>query len=185
MPLSGGSSVCTACRGLPWPQPTRSYAFYQGPLVTALLALKYRPDRSLAQRMSAWLAGLVHQEGWRPDLIVPVPLGPDRARRRGFNQARLLAEPLAGQVHGIATPEALLRIRDTQSQVGLDPLARRKNVAGAFRAEEGLVTGKRILLVDDLCTTGATLAACAEALQEAGARTVWAVTVARARRWTT
>ncbi len=185
MPLTGTSTGCAACRRLPWPHSTRSYALYQGPLVAALLALKYRPDRALAERMSAWLARLVKQEGWQPDLIVPVPLGPDRARRRGFNQARLLADPLASQVHGIAAPEALLRVRDTLSQVGLDPLARRENVAGAFRAEKNLVAGKRVLLVDDLCTTGATLTACTEALVEAGAKTVWAVTVARARRWTT
>lgn len=184
MPSPRGSSGCVACRGLPWPQPTRSYAFYEGPLVSALLALKYRPDRDLARRMAGWLAALVQQAGWQPDLVVPVPLGRDRARRRGFNQAGLLAEPLAEQCRGRAMPEALRRVRETGSQVGLDPVARRENVAGAFRAEQSLVGGKRVLLVDDLCTTGATLAACTAALREAGATQVWAVTVARARRWT-
>lgn len=92
----------------------------------------------------------------------------------------LVAKALAGLLGLPVQPDALSRIRDTPSQVGLDAVERYRNVEGAFEARRGAVQGQAILLVDDLFTTGATLVACATALREAGSPEVYAVTVARA-----
>jgi ComF family protein len=113
-------------------------------------------------------------------LLVPVPLHSRRRRRRGYNQSQLLAEELARRLPAIDhAPGRLLRTRDTPSQVGLDRVQRRANVAGAFRWEGPSLAGRPVLLVDDVATTGATLQACAEALEAGGAGRVTAVTVAR------
>jgi ComF family protein len=111
-------------------------------------------------------------------ILVPVPLAPKRLRIRGYNQAERLAAALAERT-GLPLAEALDRKRETPTQTALTPEMRRANVAGAF-AGMG-VAGKRVVLVDDVLTTGATLGACAEALVAAGAERVEAVTFARAR----
>ncbi|MCZ7544770.1 MAG: phosphoribosyltransferase family protein [Anaerolineae bacterium] len=117
-----------------------------------------------------------------PDLILPVPLHANRQRWRGYNQSTLLAEALGVRLEVPVAADALARVRDTRAQVGLSARARRQNVSGAFvvRAPHR-VSGRTILLVDDVVTTGATLAACAEALYQADAEAVWAVTLACAQ----
>jgi ComF family protein len=130
--------------------------------------------------MAGWLAEIARREDWRPTLVVPVPLSPRRRRRRGYNQADLVAEALAGLLGLPVRTGALSRSRETQSQVGLDPAARRTNVEGAFQARRAEVEGQAVLLVDDLFTTGATLASCARALQEEGSKEVYGLTVGRA-----
>ncbi len=118
----------------------------------------------------------------RFDAIVPIPLHWMRRWMRGFNQAELLARAL-GRRCGIPVIPALRRVHATLSQAGLSNTARRKNVAGAFRSRSGRpVDGKRILLVDDVMTTGSTAAACAMALKRAGAIRVVLLTVARVDR---
>jgi ComF family protein len=112
------------------------------------------------------------------DLVVPVPLHVKRLREREFNQAAVLA--LAARPPIRFSPHALLRVRHTVPQTTLSPDERRANVQGAFRAEPRLVAGRRILVVDDVMTTGATADACARALMEAGAVAVGVLTVARA-----
>jgi ComF family protein len=163
-----------------FPFPVRSYARYRGPIARALLHLKYRPNRALAEVMGRWLATLVRREAWQPTLILPVPLAPDRLRRRGYNQAALIAQSLASHLDLPCSEAALTRIRETRSQVGLDGTARRSNVAGAFQAHAETLGGSRVCIVDDLCTTGATLAACGQACAQAGALRVYGLTVGRA-----
>lgn len=158
----------------------RSYARYAGPLVPAVLQLKYRQNRRLAAVMAGWLAQIVDYEKWRADVIIPVPLSQERLRRRGYNQIGLIARALAAEVQIPVELKALERIRDTGSQVGLDPEIRWINVWRAFRAESDPVRGKAILLLDDVMTTGATLLACCKALKEAGAGQVIGLTVAQA-----
>lgn len=115
-------------------------------------------------------------------LVVPVPLAPERLAARGYNQAMLLARTLA-ELRGLRlAPHGALRVRNTESQVGLSAQQRRLNVAGAFAGDRRLVAGQAIILVDDVCTTGATLDACAAALLAAGATQVLGLTLARARR---
>jgi ComF family protein len=129
--------------------------------------------------MAGWLADLVQEEGWRPEVVLPVPLGARRAKGRGYNQAALVANALAERLGAVHLPEALIRTRETRSQVGLNPSQRRRNVAGAFRAQREEAAGRRVLVVDDLITSGATLLACAEALREASADRVFGASLAR------
>ena len=178
-PLQAGS-ICGACRQGPPPLRMRSYALYQGGVIGALLALKYRPNRRLAGMMALWLADLLRQTRWAVDLLVPIPLGRDRLRHRGYNQTDLIARPLAAMIDCPLNPRALRRIRNTRSQVGLPPWERRRNVAGAFVADEKAVRGRKVLLIDDLITTGATMRACAQALHAAGAGEVYGLSIARA-----
>ncbi|MBI2939003.1 MAG: ComF family protein [Chloroflexi bacterium] len=114
-----------------------------------------------------------------PEVVIPVPLHSQRLAERGFNQAELLAVPLAT---GLGVPLAtavLRRSRNTQPQMSLPAARRRENVVGAFEATPA-IAGVRVLLVDDVCTTGSTLSAAASALQRAGARRVEAAALARA-----
>ena len=114
------------------------------------------------------------------DMIVPVPLHQQRRRKRGFNQAALLAKELSERV-GLATDTiTLVRHRATASQGGLDVEQRRSNVRDAFHCTAGRLANKRVLLIDDVCTTGSTLEACARALWEEGVESVEALTLARA-----
>lgn len=115
------------------------------------------------------------------DVVVPVPLHKHRLRRRGFNQAAYLARELAKQVHLTVDEGILVRHRPTAPQVDLDAEHRRENVRDAFRCVERRAIAKRVLLIDDVCTTGSTLEACALALRQGGATSVRALTVARAR----
>lgn len=159
--------------------PIRSYAVYRGPVARALLYLKYRPGRGIAATMAGWLAELIRDEGWRPEVVLPVPLGERRARGRGYNQVALIAQDLADRLRAVYLPEALIRTRETRSQVGLNPCERRSNVAGAFLARNEGVAGRPVLIVDDLTTSGATLLECARALRRAGADRVFGVSLAR------
>jgi ComF family protein len=116
------------------------------------------------------------------DLIVPTPLHYTRLVRRGFNQSAWLAAALARQTGGAMSVDALKRVKRTPIQGGLSAEGRRRNVQGAFkvrRSRERLVKGQKILLVDDVLTTGATAEACARALQRAGAACVDVITLAR------
>jgi ComF family protein len=101
-------------------------------------------------------------------------------KERGYNQAGLLAKPLSILQNWNYSPGAVFRVRDTRSQVGLSAPERRLNISNAFRADPVRVSGKVILLLDDVTTTGATLTACSEALIKAGAKSVYALTLARA-----
>ncbi len=113
------------------------------------------------------------------DLLTPVPLHPRRYAERGYNQSELLARELGAQL-GIPMMCCLVRRRETQSQAGLNATARRSNVRGAFEfAGSESIVGLRIGIIDDVCTTGATLEDCARALCDAGCAVVWGIAVAR------
>jgi len=176
----GAWTACPACRRKKPVLPVRSYARYTGRLAQALLHLKYRPDQKLASVMSDWLSGLYRRSEWRVSVVVPVPLSRNRFQQRGFNQAELLARGLAVRLELPLAAGLLRRARETRSQVGLDPSERAQNVRDAFAAERGAFAGEAVLLVDDLYTTGATLAACARAALTNGAGRVFGLTVGRA-----
>jgi ComF family protein len=143
--------------------------------------MKYRPNRKVSAMMGGWLTELYSRETWDVTLVVPVPLSEARLLQRGFNQAALISAPFA-QTLGLRHDEkALSRDRHTKSQVGLDATARLRNVRGAFRGFPEQIHGQRVLVVDDLYTTGATMSACAEALLDAGAEAVYGLTIGRAR----
>lgn len=114
------------------------------------------------------------------DVVVPVPLHADRERKRGYNQSALLARHLCHRLNLALTQEALQRVRYTRPQVELSAVERLANVANAFQADPGQVAGRNVLLIDDVCTSGATMIAATEALLGAGAKTVSGYAVARA-----
>jgi ComF family protein len=142
--------------------------------------LKYRRNlglgEALATQMSTFVAGL----GWPVDMIIPIPLGKKRLKERGYNQVAMVARPLSLQLGIEYRPAALVRARETRSQVGLSASERKQNVSNAFQADKDKVGGRTALVMDDVSTTGATLSSAAEALYASGAKEVYAITVARA-----
>lgn len=157
----------------------RSWAFFEGPVQRAVHKLKYQRDIGLAERLSRELIRMV--ESWQPEfeLVTAVPLDRDRHRQRGFNQALLLARPVAWAAGKPCRPEAVFRIRRTVSQVGLTRSQRISNVHQAFQANGKFVRGCAVLIVDDVMTTGATIEASSRALKKAGAEKVYGLTLAR------
>jgi ComF family protein len=199
-----GAPICAACRpalavrdgapagapiGLPSdvPEPLLQLEWcapFGGLVRRALHDLKYAGERRLAEPLGAAIADRWRRTGAGGDLIVHVPVHADRARERGYDQAETLAR-VVGRELGLPHVAALERGRATVAQFQLGRDRRAANVAGAFRpagpAAASAVAGRWIILVDDVVTTGATLAACAEVLLDSGAIAVSAVTVARER----
>ncbi len=153
---------------------------FEGPVRNALHRLKYRRNVALGEALARPMAVFARQQGWSVDLVAPVPLGQRRMKERGYNQAALIAWPLAVFAGWQYAPAAIRRVRETRSQVGLSAEERRENMRSAFWADARQADGKTVLIVDDVATTGATLSACAQAFLEAGACSVLALTLARA-----
>ena len=199
-----GEPLCAACRpaldarlelpggtpiGLPadLPAPLLQLdwcASFAGPVRHALHDLKYAGERRLAEPLGTAVARRWRRVGIGASLVVPVPVHADRERHRGYDQAALIAAVAARELR-LPTTRALVRGRATVAQFELGRDQRAANVAGAFRVRDDTtataVRGRWILLVDDVVTTGSTLAACAAALEAAGAYAVSAITVARER----
>ena len=152
-----------------------------GPLARALQRYKYVPDLSLAPVLARLMRQRAPSALTPYDVIVPVPLHISRLRWRGFNQAQLLAGELGRRPPVPVDPFAIERVRATVPQVELDTTARRRNVVRAFRvAKPSRVRDRRILLIDDVYTTGATADECSRALLRAGAAHVDVLVLARA-----
>lgn len=180
IPLTGQGGFCLDCRNSPPPYDAlRSLTRYGGVIRECIHALKYKGNQSLGEFFSTRMADLIRAEGWEADLVVPVPLSPDRQAERGYNQSALLARPVALKLGWPYQPLCLKRTRITKSQVSLSVNERKLNVAGAFTAIPELVTGKQILLLDDVTTTGSTLKECTLALKQAGAKHVYCLTLSR------
>lgn len=157
-----------------------AFAFhYAGPAASIAGRLKYGGIRRLADFMAADMVracGFIEPTG--ADMVTFVPMHTKRQRRRGFNHAQLLARSCADRL-GLPCVDAIARLRDTPQQARLDAGARRGNLAGAFGLKAP-VDGRRVLLVDDICTTGATAAGCAAALRAGGAAAVYLLCWAQA-----
>ncbi len=173
---------CPQClKSRPPFRKARSYALYRGVVLDAIHALKFRGRTSLAAPLSEVLS-LCDVDLSEYDLIVPVPLHLKRLRERGYNQALLLARAL-GRRHSIeVAPRVLKKVRETPPQVGLKRDERIRNVKDAFEVTDPFrLSGKGVLLIDDVYTTGATVRECAKTLKRAGAGFVDVLTVARAK----
>lgn len=175
------NNICIRCSETP-PRydALRSLAVFSGKIRNALHRLKYQRDISLGDALARPLIAYLTDLNWSLDIVIAVPLGPTRMSERGYNQAALLAKPLSLATGLPFSSRALQRVRETSSQVGLSAISRRKNVAGAFRANRKIVAEKNILVIDDVTTSGATLDSCAVALLTAGAKSVYGLTLARA-----
>lgn len=184
-----GSLFCAACSSRLTPYPPEAAPpgleamlvawLYGDEVRQAIHALKYQRRRRVALLLADALA-----DAWPPppgDALIPVPLHPDRLAERGFNQAEELAQRLSQRWRLPLCTQGLIRGRDTGHQARLGRRARQSNVAGAFLWCSRHPPPARILLVDDVLTTGATLVACADALRLAGSQEVRAVALARSR----
>jgi ComF family protein len=173
--------ICKKCRiSRPPYQALRSWVVFNDPVRPALHKLKYRRDIGLGDALALPLANYVRVLNWDIEVLVPIPLSPQRLSERGYNQVDLIARPLAMFHQWNYAPGALRRVKSTRSQVGLTVEQRRENVQNAFQANPHLVRNKKVLLMDDVATTGATLISASRALVEAGACYVYALTAARA-----
>jgi ComF family protein len=182
----GQALLCPACRDKTYAfERARSFAVYEGALVQAILLLKYEQIEPLGAWFAERLAELVKAQGnaLAADVVVPVPLHRQRERERGYNQAALLSKPLAKRLGLPHKAILLMRTRARPEKQILTLEERWESVRGAFATRPGSqVDNLRVLLLDDVLTTGATLDACARALLEAGAKSAVGLTVARAAR---
>lgn len=181
----GATSICLECMQKAPPYfGARSFGYYSMEMRQLIHELKFNGRRNLAELAAPLLARTLF-DSWRRedfDFITAVPLHPVRWRGRGFNQSELLARSLASMI-GIPEVNALRRATDTRPQIGLSDTQRQENVRNAFRcAHPEKVAGKRILLIDDVMTTGATVTWASQTLLDAGAEKVAVLTAARAIR---
>ncbi len=181
VPDSGGR-LCASCRAdASACRMIRAASLYREASVSLIHAFKYRGRKSAALWAGGYMARAWARcpELGRPDVLIPVPLHRRRLAERGYNQAELLAQAL-GQSAGLPVMErGLARLKNTKPQWALGRKKRLENLAGAFAADAALFRGLRVLLIDDVCTTGASLEECARSLRRAGARDVSAYAFAR------
>ncbi len=173
-------SICSIChQSNPGCMDVRSWGMFQGPLREAVHRLKYQRDIGLAESFTTKLVDLLVELGWNVNMVTAVPLSRQRLKQRGYNQAGLLGWPLAKALRVSFASQAVARIRNTGTQVGLSIKERQLNVGNAFRADPHMVRGKDVLIIDDVLTTGATMQACARSIVEAGAHSVYGMTLAK------
>ena len=181
MPLAGAGDTCGECLKSPPPfERTAAPWLYAGAIASLLPRFKFHAELACGRLLATLaLEELESWEGWREvELVIPVPLHVQRLRQRGYNQALELARPLARARGLVLVPEGLHRIRDTAAQTELSGEARRRNLRGAFTAND-IPKGAGVLLIDDVFTTGATLREAAATVLRAGAARVHVLAMAR------
>jgi ComF family protein len=180
----GPAARCPACEARPRAfARARAACLYDDASRDLILQFKHADRLDLGRLFSLWVGGAAADLIAEADIVAPVPMPPLRLIRRRYNQAAEIARPLARRA-GIAYAPGVLQRRGGESQAGKSGSGRRRNVAGAFIAPGGakrIVEGRRVLLIDDVLTTGATAEACARALLKAGAAAVDLAVVARVR----
>ncbi len=181
----GPGARCGACEARPRAfGRARAACLYDDASRDLILQFKHADRTDLSRLFSLWLSRAAAELVAEADAVVPVPMHPLRLIRRRYNQAAEMARPLARRAKLAYWPGALMRKRSGESQAGKSGAGRRRNVAGAYACPPGWagrLKGKRILLVDDVMTTGATAEACAKALLKAGAASVDLAVIARVR----
>ena len=174
------TGVCTQCRIIkPNFDQLRSLYDYKGAVREAIHRLKYENDMGLGEKLADHLIDFYRTQGWQVDIIIPMPLFESRQTERGYNQTALLAIPMSLKLGVKYRSDAIIRVKNTTSQVGLSEAERWKNVSDAFLANPQIVKGRSILIIDDVSTTGATMNAAALAVRTAGAQLIYCLTLAR------
>ena len=180
-PIARGET-CSRCLASPLAiDGIRAPFLMEGTIREAVHRLKYNNLRAIAPTLGGLLAEFLDSQQMQGQVLMPVPMHPRRERQRGYNQAHLLAKEAGSRLGIPVVPKLLSRVSNSPPQAK-SPGAeeRRANVQGSFQClRPFLVNGLEVVLVDDVCTTGATLEACAVALKEAGAASVWGVALAR------
>ena len=180
---NGNRAGCGQCANNPLAHidGIRSVAYFEdNPIRPAIHFLKYRNHKAIAARLGQILAAAYHRYNLQADIIVPVPLHASRLRERGYNQCELLTREAGACLNLPVDTGTLQRTRHTKSQMKLGAAERRQNVVGAFTCANRPLAGQAVLIIDDVCTTGSTLDACAAALKQAGVTSVWGITLAKA-----
>ncbi len=173
--------VCPSC----WQRPTeidgiRSPFRFDEVVRESIHELKYRNLKAISPCLAELLAEYLKENPLPGEALVSVPLHSLRLRERGYNQANLLAGELGRRIGLPVIDDCLVRVKQAQPQVrAVDVEERRRNVAEAFVCRDERVSGKQIIVIDDVCTSGATLESCAAALKNRGATSVWGLTLAR------
>lgn len=173
--------VCPNC----WQRPTRidgirSPFRFDEVVRKSIHELKYRNLKAISACLAELLADYLKENPLPGEALVSVPLHPRRLRERGYNQSGLVAGELGKRIGLPVIEDCLVRVKQAQPQVrAVDVEERRRNVADAFVCRDERVGGKQIILIDDVCTSGATLESCAAALKNRGATSVWGLTLAR------
>lgn len=182
-PLAADAPFCKQCKKNPLPDidGIRSASYFDhNPIRPAIHFLKYRNHKALASVLATLLADAYHRFQLVADIVVPVPLHAARLRERGYNQSALLAKALGTILHLSINTNTLQRTRQTKSQMTLSIKERHQNVRDAFACTNRELADRSVLLIDDVCTTGSTLNACANALRKSGVAAVWGLTLAKA-----
>ncbi len=157
----------------------RSVFVYEKDIKRLISGLKYNNKPYLSRTLANFLAEFYKNLDWQVDVIIPVPLSENRKKWRGYNQAELLADGLSDAVGVPLNTETLVKIKDTDSQTHLTMLERQNNLRESFKVlDKYAIRGKKVLLVDDVMTTGATANACASVLKKAHAERVFVLTIA-------
>jgi ComF family protein len=178
----GYNEGCKHCKTGPVLPRTRALGGYTEPLSPLIHALKYQGKKSLAEIFGRGLTGLLNSDPIlkQADAIIPIPLHPARQRERGYNQTELLGLELSRQT-GIPIINALKRKKNTKSQTTLDPAKRRENMRGAFAVKDNsTIQNKKVILIDDVITSGATINSATQTLLNGGAKEVYGLVIARA-----
>ncbi len=177
-------NICKQCHNNPlqYIDGIRVASYFEdNPIRSAIHALKYRNRKVVATILGEILANTYQQYQLNAEVIVPVPLHRSRSKERGYNQSELVAKHLGRLLNKPLNVTSLQRIKKTTSQMTLGAVERHKNVAGAFSCIDNQLQDKKVLVIDDVCTTGSTLDFCAVALKESGATSVWGLTLAKAK----
>ena len=173
--------LCPTCRQLQTEiDGIRSPYRFDEVIRKAIHQLKYHNLKAISSCLAELLADYLQSNPLRGEAIVPVPLHPRRLRERGYNQSSLLARKLGKLTNLPVVENCLIRIKEAQPQVKAHNIEeRRENVIDAFMCHNEKISGKQIILIDDVCTSGTTLESCAVALKSKGATSVWGLTLAR------
>ena len=179
--IETGTNCSNCIKSHPSFEQARSWGVYIGVLRQVVQKIKYKRGFGIIEYITKPLVHFIKNWGISVDMIVPIPLGKNREIERGYNQSSLIAKPISEYFNIPMYEHALIRSRDTKSQVGLNYEERKINMKNAFRADKSTFNKKSILLIDDIATTCSTLNESAKALKLAGAQKVFCFTVARTK----